>query len=251
MYAEDSDEAVEKFHRMAVEQGTSDTILVEQPRAIRKRVGTEERKGDGCEERDPDADADLEPVKKAIKEEMKGHFWYQVPLNTKSDHRAFPHRFRFTLDREWLYPPGNLAHKAHGGSAAPTGINFQGWLCGRGRSSQPFLHDSSTDASSIAARRQKFKGGKEKPQHVSAALRYLTRQQEMAKQCADHMVLLDDAVQRLEKEERWHTETSAQHGAPGIKHAVNISKIVEAMGTLRDEWTRVQKLIQNDTSDSA
>ena len=105
---------------------------------------------------------------------------------------------------------------------------------------------SSTDASSIAARRQRFKGGKEKPEHTSAALRYLTRQQEVAKQCADHVVLLDAAVQRLEKEERWHTETSAQHGTSGIKHAANISKIVEAMGTLRDEW-----LIQNGTSDSA
>ena len=73
----------------------------------------------------------------------------------------------------------------------------------------------------------------------------------MAKQCADHMVLLDDAAQRLQKEEPWHTETSAQHGASGIKHAVNICKIVEAMGTLSDEWTRVQKLIQNGTSDSA
>ena len=58
LYAEDSDEATEKFHRVAVEQGTSDTILVEQPREIRERVGTEERKGDACEERDPDADAD-------------------------------------------------------------------------------------------------------------------------------------------------------------------------------------------------
>ena len=90
---------------------------------------------------------------------------------------------------------------------------------------------SSTGASSIAARRQNVKGGKEKPEQMSAALRYLTRQQEMAKQCADHMVLLDDAAQRLQKEERWHTETSAQHGASGIKHAVNICKIVEAMGT--------------------
>ena len=67
LYAEDSDEATEKFHRMAFEQGTSDTILVEQPREIRKRVGTEERVGDRCEERDPDDDADLEPVKKAMK----------------------------------------------------------------------------------------------------------------------------------------------------------------------------------------
>ena len=61
-----------------------------------------------------------------------------------------------------------------------------------------FSTRSSTDASSIAARRQKFKGGKEKPEHVSAAMRYLTRQQEMVKQFADHVVLLDDAVQRLE-----------------------------------------------------
>ena len=52
---------------MAVEQGTSDTILVEQPREIRKRVGTEERRGDRCEERDPDVDAELEPVRKAMK----------------------------------------------------------------------------------------------------------------------------------------------------------------------------------------
>ena len=62
---------------------------------------------------------------------------------------------------------------------------------------KPFFHESSTDASSIAARRQKSKGGQEKPEHMSAALRYLTRQQEVAKQRADHMVLFDDAVQRL------------------------------------------------------
>ena len=72
---------------------------------------------------------------------MKGHFWYRVPLNTKSDHRAFLHKFRFTLDCEWLYPPGSIAHKAHGGSAAPTGINFQGSLCGPGRSTQLFFHE--------------------------------------------------------------------------------------------------------------
>ena len=66
LYAEDSDEATEKFHRMAVEQHTTDSIFVDQPREIRKRVGLEQRSGDRCEERYPHVVTDLEFVKKAM-----------------------------------------------------------------------------------------------------------------------------------------------------------------------------------------
>ena len=170
---------------------------------------------------------------------MKGHFGYRVPLNTKSDHRAFLHRFRFTLDREWLYLPSSLAHKAHDSSTAPIGINFQGSLCGPGRSTQPFFHEELHRRLVHCCPSPEIQGwpGEARAHVCSAAVPHEAVGGGEAA-CGSYGV-----VRRRRAE--------AQHGASGIKHAVNISKIVEAIDTLRDQWTRVQKLIQNGTSGSA
>ena len=45
-------------------------------------------------------------------------------------------------------------------------------VCADQDGQQSFLSTSSTDASSMSARRQKLKGGREKPEQMSAALRY-------------------------------------------------------------------------------
>ena len=156
----------------------------------------------------------------------KAIFWYRVPLNIKSDLRTLLHRFRYTLDREWLYTQAASHTKLTEVVRRPS-ASISKSLC----ADQDDLHSlsstrSSTDASSIAA-------GEGQADVCSASVPHEAAGDGKA-MCGACGVARRG---RAEAEgERWHTETSAQHAAVGLKHAVNIAKIVEATRTIRDEW---------------